>query len=216
MNINDIMTPISLQAEMTAADKQQLQELEAVIKKGLNTYMEVGSALAQIRGQRLYREKHSTFEEYCREVWGFSKTHINRQISAVRVADVLAPIGVKIEHESVARPLVGLEDDQIVSTMAEAKKLAGDKPVTAKIVAKAGAPYRVQISSRSSAKPEKVITVEAGKSIQQLDFRPAMELLARIETAAVEAKPDQLQKELAALRKCLEALAKAAGKGAKL
>ncbi len=39
----------------------------------VQTFYEVGNALLQIRDERLYRQTHSTFEEYCREKW--SKNH---------------------------------------------------------------------------------------------------------------------------------------------
>jgi hypothetical protein len=160
----------------------------------------------------LYRDKYKTFEEYCRKVWDYSKTHVNRQIGAAHVFDVLTPVGVIVEHESVARPLVGLEDQQIVAAMTEAKKLAGDKAVTAKIVAKAAEVYRSKQPDQAVTKPGKPAVVGQNKSSKQLDFGPTMELLARVEKSAAEVKSDPLMKELAALRKVLQELAKSARK----
>ncbi|MCX5804182.1 MAG: hypothetical protein NTU69_11745 [Proteobacteria bacterium] len=63
----------------------------------------------KIRDSRLYREQYGTFEEYCKEKWGMSKTHANRLISSTEVTDNLTPIGVIPKTESQVRPLTKLE-----------------------------------------------------------------------------------------------------------
>lgn len=76
--------------------------------KGLQTFVEVGTALLKIRDSRLYRESYTTFEEYCQGRWNFSKTHSNRLIAAAEVIENLTPIGVIPLTESQARPLTSL------------------------------------------------------------------------------------------------------------
>src|SRR5262245_29388958 len=79
---------------------ERLKALEAIIEHGLQTFVEVGAALFEIREQRLYREQgFTTFEEYCRKRWQWSKTHANRQIQAAEVAHNLTPIGVIPKNE---------------------------------------------------------------------------------------------------------------------
>ncbi len=46
-----------------------LAECEAVIEKGMDTFLEVGNALLRIRDERLYRVGFSTFQEYCQARW---------------------------------------------------------------------------------------------------------------------------------------------------
>jgi len=53
-------------------EQEALQQYEAVIEKGLQTFYEVGQALAFIREKKLYRAEYKTFEDYCRERWGIS------------------------------------------------------------------------------------------------------------------------------------------------
>jgi hypothetical protein len=74
----------------------------------------VGTALRIIKEEKLYKETlgFKNFEEYCKERWGFSKTHANRFIASARVTENLTPIGVKPTSESQTRPLVPLEPDQ--------------------------------------------------------------------------------------------------------
>ena len=58
----------------------------------------------------LYKESHDTFEKYCRERWGWSKRHANRQVEAANTAEILTPVGV-IPNERVARELAPLKGD---------------------------------------------------------------------------------------------------------
>ncbi len=88
---------------------QRLEVLEATIDAGMHTFVQVGSALLEIRDTRLYRATHTTFDDYCRERWGMSKTHANRMIESAGVVANLAPIGVIPATESQARPLTSLE-----------------------------------------------------------------------------------------------------------
>ncbi|HET7037948.1 MAG TPA: hypothetical protein VFI42_19905, partial [Thermomicrobiaceae bacterium] len=75
---------------MIAPATLRLAELEAVIERGVPTFMEVGQALAEIRDARLYRETHTTFEAYCRERWGFTSSRARQLIGASRQATVTA------------------------------------------------------------------------------------------------------------------------------
>ncbi len=56
-----------------ARPERTLAELEAVMERGLVTFIEVGTALLEIDDGRLYLESHATFEEYLWERWGASR-----------------------------------------------------------------------------------------------------------------------------------------------
>jgi len=43
----------------------------------------------EIRDNRLYRSDYATFEEYCRERWGWSRSYIHRQIAAAEISNLL-------------------------------------------------------------------------------------------------------------------------------
>lgn len=84
----------------------RLAELETVIERGQQTFVEVGNALAEIRDQRLYKETHATFEAYCRERWGFGRNYANKQIAA---AHGVAALGTDVpipKTEGEARALL--------------------------------------------------------------------------------------------------------------
>jgi len=91
--------------------ERTLTECEVVIARGLDTFVEVGLALLEIRDRRLYREQgYERFEDYCRERWRFSRVHAHRMIEAAEVAAML-PIGNTPTNESQARELVPIKDD---------------------------------------------------------------------------------------------------------
>jgi hypothetical protein len=100
----------ALTVVLTPVESARLTDLEQVVDRGLQTFVEVGAALAEIRDSRLYRESHATFEEYCRGRWDLGRSHAYRLIDS---AAVVSPIG-DIEppsNEAQARELVPLRDD---------------------------------------------------------------------------------------------------------
>ena len=100
---------------MTALSRSEvraLEECESIIARGLASFIEVGEALLQVREERLYRSTHKTFEEYCRERWGWSRRYVNYQIQAAVVVRNLGT-GVPIpETEKQARALAQLPPEE--------------------------------------------------------------------------------------------------------
>lgn len=95
--------------DLTVSETQRLTQLEATITAGLQTFVDVGQALLEIREARLYRQEFGTFEDYCRERWGMDKRYANYQIAAAQVIGNLGTIvPVLPATESQARPLAPL------------------------------------------------------------------------------------------------------------
>jgi hypothetical protein len=97
---------------LTFIEKEELKEFEKRIESGLKTFREVGAALLAIRDGRMYRAEHKTFEDYCRERWGFSKSRANQLVSAAEVVGNLTTIVAKPQTESQARPLAALPPEK--------------------------------------------------------------------------------------------------------
>ena len=55
---------------LTPAEVENLDRLEAIAQHGLDTYLQVGNALAEIRDKELYRDSHPSFETYVRDRLG--------------------------------------------------------------------------------------------------------------------------------------------------
>lgn len=109
---------------LTSQEKIELEQCEAVIAKGWETFVEVGKALANIRDKKLYRTTHRTFEAYCRERWQYRKSYAYYLINAAQVVTYLSTIVDKKELlpscEAQVRPLVGLDPTQIKEIWQEA------------------------------------------------------------------------------------------------
>jgi len=101
--------------------------LDAIIRSGLKTFVEVGVALCEVRDRRLYRSTHGSFLAYCVEQWKMSEAQATRLISSARVVLAL-PIGKGPATESQARELTALEPEEaaivweVVRSTADAKK----------------------------------------------------------------------------------------------
>lgn len=137
--------------ELSDAEAGRLAELEAVVDRGLQTFVEVGRALGEIRDRKLYRQTHSTFEDYCRERWGFSRSRGYRLIEAAEVAELVSPIG-DIANEAQARelaPLVKADEQTAVEVWRDLRTEHGDR-ITGQIV-KAAVNDRIATDARRNA-----------------------------------------------------------------
>jgi site-specific DNA-methyltransferase (adenine-specific) len=95
-------------------DSQELDELEAVIERGRQTFVEVGRALTDIRDRRGYRlSGFTSFEEYLQQRWGWTRQRGYQLIQAAEIASDLARddgmyTRVDIPTEGHARALLTL------------------------------------------------------------------------------------------------------------
>src|ERR1700760_1211781 len=69
---------------LTPAELDTLDRLEAIAQLGLGTYVHVGSALAEIRDRNLYRDTHQSFEAYLRDRWAVNT--LNGELPAQTIA----------------------------------------------------------------------------------------------------------------------------------
>jgi hypothetical protein len=131
-----------------------LTDLEGVIERGLQTFIEVGEALLEIRERRLYRESgYTEFDDYCRERWGWSETYATRNIQAAQVTQAL-PYGDGPANEAQARELVPLlrEDEAAVVEVWRALRERYGEAITAAKVREAVG-QRITRSSRPKGYP---------------------------------------------------------------
>jgi hypothetical protein len=116
-------------ANLKALKKSRLNQLEEIIERGKETFVEVGLALLEIRDKRLYKESYSSFDSYCRERWGYDRTYAHRLIDAADTAHKMLPIG-NISSESQARelaPLMKEDEQEAVKVWRDLKNEYGDK-----------------------------------------------------------------------------------------
>lgn len=126
------MTTYQLFDPLTTPEVDRKAELEATIERGMQTFVEVGLALMEIRDGRLYRAEYGTFEEYCRDRWGISRPRAYQLIDAAVVTTELSTIVDTLPAtESQARPLAALEPEQQREAWERAVETAPNGKVTA-------------------------------------------------------------------------------------
>jgi ParB family chromosome partitioning protein len=141
---------VRVSTELSALDATEsalLVSYEEVIRQGLESFVEVGNALAAIRDRELWRGGFGSFKEYCAARWGFSEVHTYRLLKANEVmADVATNPGVSPTSEKQIRPLAKIEKDRRAEVWQEVVDTApkdddGEPKITAKhveqVVAKA-------------------------------------------------------------------------------
>ena len=117
---------------LTPDESLRMNVLESIISKGKQTFVEVGTALAEIRDSKYYRRGFKTFAEYCQSKWGFEKAHAHRLIEAASVVKT-SPVGDKIKTERQARELSKVDPVNHVAVIekAQAASEVKGKPMTA-------------------------------------------------------------------------------------
>lgn len=95
----------------STSEQEQLARLESVISRNRKRFCETGSALKEIRDNRLYKlALFDTFEGYARARWDISRAHAYRLINYCEVIRNLSPIGdVLPANESQIRHLAHLK-----------------------------------------------------------------------------------------------------------
>jgi len=99
---------------LTSSEKRRKQELETIVKAGLQEFLRVGQALAEIRNRRLYRTEFQTFEQYVRAKFGLARSSADQLIRSASTAQCLLDAGAELPPgttESVIRPISALPDD---------------------------------------------------------------------------------------------------------
>lgn len=138
-----------------------LAEQERTIERGLQSFIDIGRALAKIRDQRLYLDTYNSFEVYCQSRWQLSRPRAYELMNAATLVDGMsAAIEMSAiadtplpSNEAQARELTGVNPADAVEIMAEVNEATDGKP-TAKAI-------RDAVTSRSTT----VIRDEAGEEI---------------------------------------------------
>ena len=130
-----------------------LAECEATIERGVRSYIEAGEALRTIRDSRLYRETFATFEDYCRERWGWERRRAYQLIEAADVVQNIAQLGAPVPaNDAQARELTGLPAETAAQIMRTAVETGQN--VTARIIRET----RVQITQPKETQKETPMT----------------------------------------------------------
>jgi len=118
--------------QLDRSQKVRFAELEKRIEQGMETWMDVGRALAEIRDTKLYRDEFLNFSDYLTQRWGMSKTHANRLIKADGVVRKIEKAGKKPpKSERVVREAA--KDPDPVEALDEAEAQHGPSPSASQV-----------------------------------------------------------------------------------
>ncbi len=135
-------------AELTITrDREELERLEGIIERNLQSFYEMGRALMEIRDKRYYRDVlgFDTFEAYCKAKWDMSRPRAYQLIDAVTVKNNLSTIvDMAPATESQARPLARLEPEKQREAWQRAVETAPEGKVTAAHVQKVVKAYQLK------------------------------------------------------------------------
>lgn len=127
-------SPVEME-DITSAESKDLIALETVIERGLETFVQVGEALAEIRDRKLYRIAHTTFADYCKVKWKMSDRRARQLMDASEVVTAISKSGTIVpKTESQARPLASLPPEQRAEAWSAAASAAPNGQPTAKDV----------------------------------------------------------------------------------
>ncbi|WP_196522743.1 hypothetical protein [Nostoc commune] len=134
--------------ELTEEEQNDRLHLERKVERA---FFEAGKALTELRDRRLYRFTHKTFEEYCRDRFGYTHRNVNYLIAGSLVVDniIMGTNGSQNEitdemgtngsqilptNERQVRPLVPLEAEEQRTAWQTAVEQAGGKVPPGRIV----------------------------------------------------------------------------------
>lgn len=120
--------------ELSYEEQKEREYLERIVER---KFYEAGKALQTLRDKKLYRNTHSSFDEYVRYRFGYKRTHSYQLIDAAKVVDNLKcpPLAdILPTSEKQVRPLSKLNPQEQRQCWQQAVEAAGNKTPSGKIV----------------------------------------------------------------------------------
>lgn len=138
-----------VEAPLSTDERRDKERHEDTIRRGQQTFIEVGLALADINRRRLYRETHPSFEVYLGERFPeISRRRAYQLIDGAETAQLLADVNPgtqpEITSERQVRPLAGLPPEQKAEVWRQATDAAGGRAPT---------PAQVETAARAVKPP---------------------------------------------------------------
>ncbi|MEU0939942.1 hypothetical protein [Embleya sp. NPDC005971] len=210
--------PLSDSPVLIDDEQRQLAACEAAIETLRVAFWAAGKALQIVRDARLYRTRYESFEDYCLDRWDMQRRYADRLIQAWPIAEALSPIGLRAVNEAQVRelvPLAGRYGNEAAVTVYRTVAEAESVPLTAAVlrgavaaVGEAFSPaaaveqvrsYLDSLGIEPEAEGDRVVdyTAKAADTIP----RRWLTTLARQDRAAAVAYLDELERQVARVRR---------------
>jgi hypothetical protein len=108
--------PIEGSIPLTPKERTLKEQLEAVVERGIQQFLEVGLALSELRSKRLYRVTHPSFEAYIRDRFNLARSSVDQLIRSASTAQCLQEAGIQLPKgttEAVIRPISSLPGEEL-------------------------------------------------------------------------------------------------------
>ena len=199
--------------KLSTTERQRLEVCERTIERTLGSFLEAGTALAEIKESRLYRATHPTFAEYVRERWGMGKSRAYQLIGASEVVgemstmvDVTLPRKAlsttvdKPANEAQARELAKVPVEARPAVMQAVSDATNGKPTAAAI---RRAAEKVAPPSANGERPSEAGSGEPSEDEPAVDpvaeWAAAQSEVERLEDLVDTLKAGDAEEQLAAL-----------------
>jgi hypothetical protein len=139
MTTDTIDAPADLYV-LAREEQSALDRCEAVIARGVQTFIEVGEALTEIRDKLLYRFSHKTFDHYCKDKWGIGRARAYQLMEAAPIArEMSTTVDKPPANEREARELAKSRPADRPAVLNRATEIAGGEQRTARHIEQAAA-----------------------------------------------------------------------------
>ena len=197
---------VAVEPSLTEKEQADLVCLEKVIRASWQKFVEVGTALAEVRDRKLYRDKHGSFENYCRDELGFSRPYAYNLIGSAEISRQLSSIEdieVKPANELQCRELISVPAEKREEAWKKVVEEADGQPLTAKLVHQTVAKFKPKTKKAKHQTPSKTPAP---------DIKSAIKLVDELAVLADGEDAEELKAKLAKLRELLEKISKAQAK----
>jgi len=187
----------ALTEKLTEPERRKFNDLDGIIRKGLQTFAEVGASLAIIRDQRLYREEYDTFEAYCQDRCGWTRQRAAQLIGASEVVTELSTmVDTDDLNERQARALLDVPPEHRAEVLREAQADAEAlrKPVTAKHIKATGAKHALPKPRKPKAEsPADMAAAIVAAAIRQAEAATEPTPVPNDPPAVIEAETEPVE-----------------------
>ncbi len=127
-------------SQILTAPEVRLNKLEEIIQKGKWAFVAVGVALYEVKELKLYEVKYLSWDNYCKNRWGFKRAYADQLIkTADAVGKLPKEIGSMLSNQRQAQALVVVPESERVQVLEAASQQAATegRPMTAKDITNA-------------------------------------------------------------------------------
>ncbi len=187
-------------SDLQEVNKKKLHDLEALIRLSLYRFIEIGRELGEVLQDRLFETLYPTFEQYCQQRLGMSRSQAYRLISAYRVYknlsvnlnNVLLP-----DNERQLRGLTQFTPDEQVQVWLLALEISGGERPTGNQVELAAVQFKNKDGPVDRTPSDES---QIASSVQGFEIKPSQDKLEGNEPVSLFSIGGQIENP----RTCLE------------